>query len=89
MPEGARLRGVKQAVVAASRPVTSHQSAVNHQVLDALERVADDLRELAARITTADQYVSRVRATAATLEGLVDELVTGFEAERAARSRLS
>jgi O-antigen chain-terminating methyltransferase len=88
VPEGARLRGVKQAVVAASRPVTSHQSAVNHQVLDALDRVADDLRELAARITTTDQYVSRVRATAATLEGLVDELVTGFEAERAAREEL-
>ena len=53
VPEGARLRGVKQAVVAASRPVTSHQSVVNHQVLDALERVAEDLRELGARITTA------------------------------------
>ena len=88
VPEGARLRGVKQAVVAASRPVTSHQSVVNHQVLDALDRVADDLRELAARITTADQYVSRVRATAATIEGLVDELVTGFEAEREAREAL-
>lgn len=88
VPEGARLRGVKQAVVAASRPVTSHQSVVNHQVLDALERVAEDLRELGARITTADQYVSRVRATAATIEGLVDELVIGFEAERAAREAL-
>lgn len=88
IPEGARLKGVKQAVVAVSRPVTSHQSQVNQQVLDALDRVADDLRELGARVTTTDQYVSRVRATAATIEGLVDELVTGFEAERAAREDL-
>ncbi len=88
VPEGARLRGVKQAMVAASRPVTSHQSVVNNQVLDALDRVAEDLRELAARVTTTDQYVSRVRATAATIEGLVDELVVGFEAERRAREEL-
>lgn len=88
VPPDARLRGVKQAMVAVSRPVTSHQSQVNDQVLDALDRVADDLRELAARITTTDQYVSRVRATAATIEGLVDELVAGFEAERAAREEL-
>ena len=85
IPADARLRSVKQAMAAASRPVTSHQQVVNTQVLDALDRVADDLRELAARITTADQYVSRVRATAAGTETLVDELIEALESERAAR----
>ena len=88
VPESARLRSVKQAMVAASRPVTSHQSIVNSQVLDALDRVADDLRDLGARITTTDQYVSRVRATATDVESLVDQLVSDLEAERQAREAL-
>ncbi len=72
LPPGTRLRPVKAAVLAAVRPVTSHQEPFNLQVLAALDGLTDAVERLSHRVGQADRHVSRMQSTVATTDVTVD-----------------
>jgi SAM-dependent methyltransferase len=77
IPAGARLRSVKQAVIAGMRPVTSHQRPFNLQLLSAVDGLAAALDQVARATEVQEQRTARVQASLATTDITVDDLVDG------------
>ncbi len=84
LPEGARLKPVKKAVLGAMRPVTSNQAPFNRAVLQALDGAAAAIEGLAHNVDLNEQHANRLQAGVATTELTVDELVDDVRALRAA-----
>jgi hypothetical protein len=74
VPSEARLRPVKQAIVAAVRPVTSNQRAFNELLLAAVDGLAATADGLAHSITRQEQRAARLQAGIATTDLTVDDL---------------
>ena len=78
IPAHARLRPMKQAVLAAVRPVTSHQRPFNMQLLASVDALADALERVARATEVQEQRTIRVQAALATTDVTVDDLVDGI-----------
>ncbi|HRW36325.1 MAG: methyltransferase domain-containing protein [Acidimicrobiales bacterium] len=74
LPDDARLKPVKQAVLGAVRPVTSHQEPFNRAVLQAVDGVAEALDGVLHRADLHEQQAARLQAGVATAELAVDDL---------------
>lgn len=74
LPDDARLKPVKQAVLGAVRPVTSHQEPFNRAVLQALDGVAEALDGVLHRADLHEQQAARLQAGVATAELAIDDL---------------
>ncbi|MEZ5182821.1 MAG: methionine biosynthesis protein MetW [Acidimicrobiales bacterium] len=74
LPEDARLKPVKQAVLGAVRPVTSHQEPFNRAVLQAIDGVAEALDGVLHRADLHEQQAARLQAGVATAELAIDDL---------------
>lgn len=72
-----RLRPVKQAIVAAVRPVTSHQRHFNLQLLAATDALTACIEGLAQADDGHESRANRVQAALATTDLTVDHLVEG------------
>ncbi len=72
IPESARLRHVKRAMLVGLRPVTSHQVPFNRELLVAVDRLANVVDAVAERVDGADERVDgrlkRVEAGIATVD---------------------
>src|SRR4051794_30274476 len=86
LPQGARLKPVKQVVLGAVRPVTSNQAPFNRAILQALDGAAAAIEGLAQSVELQEQHANRVQAAVATTELTVDDLV---DDGRALRSQLA
>lgn len=86
VPPDARLRPVKQVVLGAARPLTSHQVPFNRAVLQALDGAVGALEGLARSVDLQEQHANRLQAAVATTELTVDDLVDDV---RALRSQLA
>ena len=86
MPDDARLRPVKKAMLGAVRPVTSNQAPFNRAVLQAIDGTAAALESLAHQVELSELHAGRLQAGVATTEGTVDDLV---EEVRALRTEVS
>ncbi len=76
LPEDARMRQVKRAVLLALRPVTSHQVPFNQQIIAAARGLGEAVDHLANRVDAADRALdARVQASLATTELALDDLV--------------
>lgn len=75
LPEGARLKTVKQAVLGAVRPVTSNQAPFNRAVLAAIDGAAAAIEGLAYSVDLNEQHANRLQAGVATSESAVDDLI--------------
>ena len=75
LPDGARLKPVKQVVLGAVRPVTSNQAPFNRAILQALDGAAAAIEGLAQSVEIQEQHANRVQAAVATAEVAVDDLV--------------
>ena len=82
LPDDARLRPVKQAVLGAVRPVTSHQEPFNRAVLQALDGVAEALDGVLHRADVHEQQAARLQAGVATSELAIDDLADDVRALR-------
>ncbi|MEO6628899.1 MAG: methyltransferase domain-containing protein [Aquihabitans sp.] len=74
IPSGARLRPMKQAMVAVVRPVTSNQRAYNEAMLSAVDGMAATADRLAHQLILHDQRTARLQAGVATTDLTVDDL---------------
>jgi septal ring factor EnvC (AmiA/AmiB activator) len=83
VPDDARLKPVKQAVLEAMRPVTSHQAPFNTAVLQAIDGAAAAIEGLAHQVDRQEQHANRLQAGVATTELTVDDLVDDVRALRA------
>lgn len=72
LPDAARLRSVKKAVLVGLRPVTSHQVPFNRDLVVAIDRLANVVEELAGTVQTVEERtdgtLKRVQAGIATVE---------------------
>ncbi|CAN5579758.1 hypothetical protein BH24ACT4_BH24ACT4_08280 [soil metagenome] len=72
IPEEARLRPVKRAMMASLRPVTSHQVPFNRELVAAIDRLANVVEDVQARVDGGDSRVDdalkRVQAGIATVD---------------------
>lgn len=75
IPADARLKPVKQAVLGAMRPVTSHQAPFNKAVLQAIDGAAAAIEGLAHAVDRNEQHANRLQVGVATTELTVDDLV--------------
>lgn len=82
LPEGARLKPVKQAVLGAVRPVTSHQEQFNRAVLQTLDGTTEALDGVLRRADLHEQQAARLQAGVATAELAIDELTDELRALR-------
>jgi SAM-dependent methyltransferase len=82
LPEGARLKPVKKAMLGAVRPVTSNQGPFNKAVLQALDGAAAAIEGLAHTVDLQEQHANRVQAAVATTELAVDDLIDDGRAVR-------
>ncbi|WP_426573388.1 methyltransferase domain-containing protein [Aquihabitans sp. McL0605] len=83
LPEHARLRPVKQAMLGAVRPVTSNQGPFNKAVLQALDGAAAAIEGLAHTVDLQEQHANRLQAGVATTDLTIDDLVDDVRALRA------
>lgn len=74
IPSAARLRPVKQALVAGLRPVTSHQRAYNEQLIAAVDALAAAAERISRDLTIQGQRTARIQAGAATTDLTIDDL---------------
>lgn len=75
IPPDARLKPVKQALLAAVRPVTSHQRPFNEQILAAISGLADSVGASVRDVELQKQHTTRIQAGVATFDLTLDELV--------------
>ncbi|CAN5527886.1 hypothetical protein BH20ACT2_BH20ACT2_25690 [soil metagenome] len=79
LPRGVRLRALKRLLLAASRPVTSHQVPYNQNLVAAVSSVADDIDKraatLQAAVATAELTVDDLAGSVARIEQVVERLV--------------
>lgn len=89
LPPTARLRQVKRAVNLALRPVTSHQVPFNRELVEAVDRLARVVEEIAGQVAGSDQRVvaatARIQAALATVELGYDD-IEGTTAELGGRT---
>lgn len=78
LPPDARMRPVKQAVLAGLRPVTSHQHPFNVQLLAAVDGITAALEQLAHTSAVQEVRSTRIQASLATTDLTVDDLVDGL-----------
>jgi SAM-dependent methyltransferase len=78
LPTNARLRPVKQAMLKAVRPVTSHQRPYNEQLLSAVDAIAAAMERLSQMADIQEQRSTRMQASLATTDLTVDDLVDGL-----------
>jgi hypothetical protein len=78
VPPDARLKPIKQAVLGAMRPVTSHQVPFNTAVLQAVDGAAAAIEGLAHQVDRQERHANRVQAAVATTELAVDDLIDGM-----------
>ena len=78
VPPGARLRPVKQAMLAGFRPITSHQRPFNLQLLAAVDGITAAMDQVAHLAEASDQRSTRIQASLATTDLTVDDLVDGL-----------
>lgn len=83
IPADARLKPVKQAMVGAMRPVTSHQVPFNTAVLKAIDGAAAAIEGLAHAVDRNEQHANRLQVGVATTELTVDDLVEDVRELRA------
>ncbi|MCU1351198.1 MAG: methyltransferase type 11 [Acidimicrobiales bacterium] len=74
VPRQVRLRPLKQAIVAAMRPVTSHQADFNRNALGAIDGVVAEAERLAVDLARQEQAGTRLQAAVATTDLTVDDL---------------
>src|SRR4051794_3165370 len=74
VPLNTRMRPVKQAIVAAMRPVTSHQADFNRATLGAIDGVVAETERLAVDMARQEQAGLRLQAAVATTDLTVDDL---------------
>jgi septal ring factor EnvC (AmiA/AmiB activator) len=75
LPADARLKPVKQAVLEAMRPITSHQAPFNRALLQAVDGTAAAIEGLTHAVDRSEQHAHRLQAGVATTELAVDDLV--------------
>jgi septal ring factor EnvC (AmiA/AmiB activator) len=75
LPADARLKPVKQAVLEAMRPITSHQGPFNRAILQAVDGATAAIEGLAHAVDRQEQHANRLQAGVATTELTVDDLV--------------
>lgn len=72
IPDSARLRPVKQAMLVGLRPVTSHQVPFNRELVVAIDRLANVVEDVVERIDRPDEHVEgalrQLRAAVATID---------------------
>ncbi|MCB0978591.1 MAG: methyltransferase domain-containing protein [Acidimicrobiales bacterium] len=74
IPDGARLRPVKQALVTGFRPVTSHQRQFNENLLAAVDGLTAAVERIARDFTLVQQGHNRVQASMTNTELAVDDV---------------
>lgn len=74
VPQGARLRPVKTALLSAVRPVTSNQRAFNEQLLAAVDALTAAADRIAQQLTIQAQRTARLQAGVATTDLTIDDL---------------
>lgn len=75
LPQGTRLRPLKQAVLGAVRSIPANQAPFNTLVLQAIDGAAAAIEGLAHSVDVQEQHASRLQAGVATTELTVDDLV--------------
>lgn len=83
LPDAARLKPVKQAVLGAMRPVTSHQAPFNRALLQAVDGAAAAIEGLVHQVDRNEQHCNRLQAGVATTDLTVDDLVEDVRELRA------
>src|SRR3954469_15586301 len=78
LPTNARLRPIKQAMLKAVRPVTSHQRPYNEELLSAVDAIAAAMERLSQMADIQEQRSTRMQASLATTDLTVDDLVDGL-----------
>jgi len=76
VPAGARMRPVKNALLAPMRPVTSNQRMFNEQVLAAVDGLTAAADRIGQQLTIQAQRASRLQAGVATTDLTIDDLDT-------------
>jgi O-antigen chain-terminating methyltransferase len=89
LPDGARLKPVKQVVLGAVRPVTSNQAPFNRAILQALDGAAAAIEGLAHSVDLHEQHATRLQAGVATTELAVDDLIDDVRALRSEVAELT
>lgn len=74
IPEGARARPVKKALLDGLRPVTSYQRVFNARILEALETLTGLLRAQTTEQHTLEPRLNRMNAATATIDVAIDEI---------------
>ena len=77
LPADARMRPVKQAVLAGLRPVTSHQHPFNLQLLAAVDGIAGAVDQLSQLVDVQEHRSTRIQASLATTDLTLDDVVEG------------
>lgn len=77
IPEAARARVLKKAVLGGLRPVTSYQRVFNTRILDAVEILSALLRSRIAENLDFEPRLNRMNASIATIEIAVDQAARG------------
>lgn len=88
IPESARLRPVKQAMMVGLRPVTSHQVPFNRELVVAIDRLANAVEDVVGRVDGAEDRVDdtlrQLRAGIATVDVAGADVETDVAALREA-----
>ncbi|MCB1030724.1 MAG: methyltransferase domain-containing protein [Acidimicrobiales bacterium] len=82
IPADARLRPVKNAMLGAVRPVTSHQAPFNTAILQALDGATAAIESMVHRVELQDHHGERLSAGLATAEIALDEVIEDLNALR-------